>query len=164
MQLVKLDRIYAFTNSAHRIAHGVCWQISFDIIQSRLFAIPIVGELIDDSHLVHLGGGINLAILHHLLGQLRADSASKEAVGSHTGEAIEQDLRESEASAAFGNDEIAAQCGFEAAAQSIALDDSDRDHVAIESGENIKDHLDAIIRVSAQRFMITDAKALDHEG
>ncbi len=89
---------------------------------------------IDQAHLLELAGGIEIALEHDLLGQSWADPLAQEGIGAHAREQIEQHFRQAHQHTFLGDDGVAAQCGFEAAAQGIALDQGNAVRTCTEPG------------------------------
>lgn len=89
---------------------------------------------VDQPHFLELAGGVEVALQHDLLGQARADALAQEGVGAHAGEQVEQHLRQAHQHAFLGDDGVATQRSFEAAAQCIALDQGDAVRTCAEPG------------------------------
>src|SRR3546814_2245611 len=77
-----------------------------DIIAYRLFPFARFGDHMDQAHIVHFLGAINLAPQDHSFSMNMADATGENGIGAHAGEQAEEDFRQTEAGLSFSDDDI----------------------------------------------------------
>src|SRR3546814_17220233 len=80
---------------------------SSDVCSSDLlFAVAVVDEDGDDSHVRHFLRGIDLSGQDHAFRHAMAQFSGKDGIGAHSREQPEQHFGKAEASAAFGHHDV----------------------------------------------------------
>ena len=156
-ELVQADRAADLAHAIHRRTRVRDAVVAADDLVHGGDAFALRDEHVDDADLVQLVARVDGAVEHHLLGELRADALAEERVRAHAGEEIEQDFGEAHADALLGDDRLARQRRFEAAAERVALNERDRMRVAVEVGVEAVDAFDALTRVGEQVLAVARA-------
>src|SRR3546814_10575120 len=84
---------------------GMARIILADIIAYRLFPFARFGDHMDQAHIVHFLGAINLAPQDHSFSMNMADATGENGIGAHAGEQAEEDFRQTEAGLSFSDDD-----------------------------------------------------------
>src|SRR3546814_5020476 len=110
---------------------GMARIILADIIAYRLFPFARFGDHMDQAHIVHFLGAINLATQDHSFSMNMADATGENVIGAYAGEQAEEDFRQTEAGLTFSDDDIERHQRLEHAAQRVALGQANVDNVHV---------------------------------
>ena len=118
------------------------------------FTLPLLHHQIDQPQVEHVLGGEGFATGHQPARGRQIGATNQEAVGSHTGDEIEEDLGQSELGVPLGNDHVAGDGRLEPSAQRIALDQRYGGHREIEVHRIGVQHVDAGRRIAQQPLRV----------
>src|SRR3546814_5905873 len=96
LQLIKLERIDPAARTVNADMAGMARIIRADIIAYRLFPFARFGDHMDQAHIVHFLGAINLSPQDHSFSMNMADAKGENGIGANAGEQSGKDFRRSE--------------------------------------------------------------------
>ena len=163
-QFLERKRIDAHAYVADTTMHGVVAAMVRDVVAHCLLPTSVLGQDVDEAHVIKLRGAVDAAAEDHFLGARRVELARQKAEGAHAGKQVEQDLGQAKLSVFFRHEHVEGQCAFEPAAKCIALDERDRDERQVEADRHVIGDVDAVMRIVAQRFEVACPNALDEKA